>query len=174
MPRKHILALLRGGDKRSIGRANQVAAMVSADRRLFAELIEGLWADDPLIRMRTADAAEKVTRSNPELLAPFQKELLGLLKETTQQELRWHVAAMIPRLPLNPQQRRLVASVLSEYLEDHSSIVKTFALQALADLAEDDSDLRSKVLETLRQAVRNGTPAMKARARKLLLRLERA
>jgi hypothetical protein len=58
-------------------------------------------------------------------------------------------------------------------LEDRSSIVKTFALQGLADLAQNDSAIRPGVVETLRKATRNGTPAMKARSRKLLLRLER-
>jgi hypothetical protein len=123
--------------------------------------------------MRAADAAEKVTRKHPELLTPFKKELLGLMTEATEQETRWHLAAMVPRLPLNAEERELAISSLNAYLEDRSSIVKTFALQGLADLAQKDSVIRPAVVETLREATRNGTPAMKARGRKLLLRLER-
>ncbi|HYW40358.1 MAG TPA: hypothetical protein VE957_19800 [Terriglobales bacterium] len=41
--------------------------------------------------MRTADATEKVTRKNRELLLPYKKELLGLMAGTTEQELRWHL-----------------------------------------------------------------------------------
>jgi hypothetical protein len=66
-----------------------------------------------------------------------------------------------------------VLSLLTSYFEDRSSIVKTFALQGLADLAAQDHNIRPSVTETLRQAARNGTPAMKARSRRLLLRLER-
>jgi hypothetical protein len=62
---------------------------------------------------------------------------------------------------------------LSAYLEDRSSIVKTFALQGLADLAEDVPSIRPTVVKILREVTRNGTPAMKARSRKLLPRLER-
>jgi hypothetical protein len=40
---------------------------------LFPELIAGLWSDDPLVRMRAADAAEKVTRGNHEILQPYKK-----------------------------------------------------------------------------------------------------
>jgi hypothetical protein len=94
------------------------------------------------------------------------------MAETRQQELRWHLAAMIPRLPLNARERRRAVSVLHGYLEDRSSIVKTSALQALADLAQGDASLRPKVIEALREATRSGTPAMKARSRKLLLNLE--
>jgi len=172
MPRKHILPLLQGGDRRMIGRSDQVAAIVAEAPEFFPELIAGLWSEDPLVRMRAADAAEKVTRKKRELLQPYKKELLGLMAETEQQELRWHLAAMVPRLLLSAKQRNLATSLLVGYLEDRSSIVKTFALQGLADLAQDDPSIRPGVIEILREATRSGTPAMKARSRKLLLRLE--
>jgi hypothetical protein len=123
--------------------------------------------------MRAADVAEKVTRKNPELLAPYRKELLGLLGETMEQELRWHLAVMVPRLRLNANQRQSAMSLLNGYMQDRSSIVKTYALQGLADIAQDDADIRSTVIEILREARRNGTPAMKARSRRLLHDLER-
>jgi hypothetical protein len=173
MPRVNILHLLRGGDRRTIGRADKVAAIVSKDPRLFPELIAGLWSEDPLVRMRAADAAEKVTRSNRDLLRPYKKELLGLMAEAEQQELRWHLAVMVPRLLLNPKERKLAAAQLNGYLEDRSSIVKTFALQGLADLAQDDASIRPRVIDVLQGATRNGTPAMKARGRRLLVKLDR-
>ncbi|HKM89173.1 MAG TPA: hypothetical protein VJX29_01055 [Candidatus Acidoferrales bacterium] len=146
--------------------------MVSKNTGLFPDLIAGLWSEDPLVRMRAADAAEKVTRSKHQLLQPFKKELLGLMVEATEQELRWHLAAIVPRLALSAAQRQQAISTLTRYLEDRSSIVRTFALQALADLAQDDPSLRPRVLELLNESVRNGTPAMKARSRKLLLHLK--
>lgn len=173
MPQKDILLLLQGGDRRTIGHSDKVVAIVSKNPRLFPKLIAGLWSADPLVRMRAADAAEKVTRSRRGLLQPFKKELLGLMAEAEQQELRWHLAVMVPRLELNAKERQLAASTLNNYLEDRSSIVRTFALQGLADLAEDDPGLRPTVIELLRESTRTGTPAMKARSRKLLLRLDR-
>jgi hypothetical protein len=146
---------------------------VSKEPELFPELIAGLWSEDPLVRMRAADSAEKVTRKNRDLLLPYKRELLGLIAETGQQELRWHLAAMVPRLRLNAKERQIAISSLNSYLEDRSSIVKTFALQGLADLAQDDPSIQPEVIDTLREATRSGTPAMKARSRKLLLRLER-
>jgi hypothetical protein len=173
MPTKNILTLLEGGDRRSIGRAEKVAAMVSRNPKLFQQLIAGLWSEDGLVRMRAADAAEKVTRKNHILLQPHKKELLGLMAETSEQEMRWHLAVMIPRLSLDTKERALAASLLSIYLEDRSSIVKTFALQGLTDLAQDDLGLRPRVIEVLRESGRKGTPAMKARSRKLLNQIER-
>lgn len=122
--------------------------------------------------MRAADAAEKVTRVKPELLGPYKKALLGLMAEAEQPELRWHLAAMIPRLTPNAGERQTAVASMNKYLEDRSSIVKTIALQGLADLADGDPSLRPTVIELLRESTRSGTAAMKARSRKLLLRLE--
>jgi hypothetical protein len=169
---KNFADLLKGGDRRSIGRANKVAAVVASNPERFPELISCLCSDDSVVRMRAADAAEKITRESPQLLQRHKKELLGLLDETQQAELRWHLAAMIPRLALTPGERRKAADVLESLLKDRSSIVKTFALQALADLALPDREMLASAVEKLRAATRSGTPAMKARGRKLLAKLE--
>ena len=108
-------------------------------------MIRCLWSDDPIVRMRAADAVEKVSRRYPDVLHPFKVELLGLLSEATQQELRWHLAQMIPRLELSERERHRAAEAFRNYLNDRSSIVKTFAIQGLADLARDDASLRPEV-----------------------------
>ena len=173
MPRNHILTLLSGGDRRTIGRSDQVAAMVSNDPKLFPKLMAGLWSMDPRMRMRSADATEKVTRKNPGLLRPYKKELLGLMSETTQQELRWHLALMVPRLHLTAKERTLAIATLTTYLDDRSSIVKTFALQGLADLAQDDPAKQGRSDRDPTQLHPHRHPDMKARSRKLLLALQR-
>jgi hypothetical protein len=173
MPRKNILTLPQGADRRTTGRSDQVAEMVSGDAKLFPKLITGLWSAEALVRMRAADAAEKVTRKHRELLQPYKDELLGLMAETQEQELRWHLAVLVPRLELNAKERQVAISSLHRYLEDRSSIVKTFALQGLADLVKNEPDVRSRVIDIVRQAARHGTPAMKARSRELLTQSER-
>jgi hypothetical protein len=164
--------MLRGGDRRSIGRSNQIAKVVLSEPKRFAELIECLWDEDPIVRMRAADAAEKVTVTRPELLKPHKQELLGLLAEAEQIELRWHLALMVPRIELSAPERQRATAALQRYLDDRSSIVKTFALQGLADLARQDASLREPARRTLEESLRTGTAAMKARVRKLLKELK--
>lgn len=168
MSRQKIADMLEGKDRRSIGRANEVARLVLRQPRRFRELIECLWNENPVLRMRAADAAEKVSAEKPRLLDRYKSELLGLLAETEQIELRWHLALMVPRLRLSAAERPRAAAALQRYLDDRSSIVRTFALQGLADLARNDLALQSKVKQLLEAALQSGTPAMKARARKLL------
>lgn len=160
--------MLEGSDRRSIGRADEVAKLVLEQPKLFRELIRCLWHDDPLIRIRAADAVEKVSRENPRLLVRYKSQVLGLLAETTQIEVRWHLAQMIPRLRLNGRERQRAAASLRRYLEDRSSIVRTWSLNALAELSQNDATLRSETKQLLEDALHSGTAAMKARARKLL------
>lgn len=167
MPRQAIAAMLKGGDRRSIGNADQIAKLVLSEPKRFSELVECLWDEDPIVRMRAADAAEKVTVTRPELLKPHKQELLGVLAEAEQIELRWHLALMVPRLALTSPERQRVAASLQRYLEDRSSIVKTFALQGLADLARQDPGLRELAKHAIEESFQTGTAAMKARARKL-------
>jgi hypothetical protein len=123
-----LLAHLAGGDRRSIGQSDQVAQHVLGHPKKFAEIVGGLSIDDPLIRMRCADVAEKVSRVQPEWLQAHKAALLDLAMRTTQQELRWHLAQMLPRLRLSKKERRGTVAVMFEYLNDKSQIVKTFAM----------------------------------------------
>jgi hypothetical protein len=172
MRRHAIAAMLKGGDRRSIGRSNEVKKLVLRQPKRFAELLKCLWDEDPGVRMRAADAAEKISVTRSKLLKTYKQELLGLLDEAEQIELKWHLALMVPRLTLNGPERRRAKAALRRYLEDRSSIVKTFALQGLADLARQDASLRDPVRRTLEESLQSGTAAMKARARKLLKELQ--
>ena len=160
--------MLEGSDRRSIGRADEAARLVLGEPRRFRDLIKCLWDENPVVRMRAADAAEKISAKEPRLLDRHKAELLGLLEDAEQIELRWHLAAMVPRLRLTALERQRAAAALQRYLEDRSSIVKTFAMQGLADLSQNDASLRGRVKQLLDEAVQSGTSAMKARARKLL------
>jgi hypothetical protein len=171
MSRPKIAAMLEGSDRRSIGRSNEVARLVLKEPRRFRELIRFLWDENPIVRMRAADAAEKVSSQKPRLLDRYKAQLLYLLAEAEQIELRWHLAAMVPRLRLTAPERRRAAAALQRYLDNRSSIVKTFALQGLFDLYRNDAGMRPNVKQLLEDAVQSGTPAMKARARKLLKNL---
>ena len=163
-----ILRKLKGGDRRSIGRSNEVVAEVLARPELFGALFTGLYVDDPVVRARAADAVEKISAIHPEYLRPYRARLVGELARCEQKEVRWHVAQMLPRLRWNVRERQEVCDILTEYLRDSSSIVKTFAMQALADLTTQAPELCPAVLRQLQQLTVRGTPAMRARGRKLL------
>jgi len=72
----HILDKLKGGDLRSIGRADEVVEDIIKDPQLFKFVFEGMKHEEPIIRMRASDVVEKVTRERPEYLRPYKSMLL--------------------------------------------------------------------------------------------------
>jgi hypothetical protein len=72
--------------------------------------------DDPLIRMRSADAIEKFTLKHPEYLWPYIEKLIKQIAKCEQQEVRWHVAQMDPRLELNQEERSAIFELLLDRL----------------------------------------------------------
>jgi HEAT repeat protein len=166
-----ILGKLKGGDRRSIGKSEEAVKDIARTPALFADLFAGLFDADPVIRMRAADAVEKSTRNGPELLRPWKRALLEQISILPEKEVRWHIAQLIPRLSLTPGEQETAVQILMGYLQDESSIVKTFSMRALADLALRDDRLRSQIAPLIERLTRTGTPAMRSRGRKLLKQL---
>ncbi|MBN8285345.1 hypothetical protein [Zoogloea sp.] len=135
---------------------------------LIGVLFQGLETADPTLRMRCADAIEKVTANRPELLLPFKEAILNRLSKLEQQEVRWHVAPMLARLPLTEAEEVTVVNLLLGYTNDRSSIVKTMSMQALADIALRSHRLLPEIKQHIEELSIIGTPAMKARSKKLL------
>ena len=169
----NILSKLRGGDRRSIGKVSEVVATVQKKPDLFKDLVTGLFDEDPVVRMRAADAMEKISLDNPQSLQPFKTELIRLAQQTQQQELRWHTAQMIPRLKLTSKETATVTDIFFEYLNDKSKIVVTFAMQALSDLALKRAEASARVIRAIEKLSRTGSPAIQSRGKKLLLKLKR-
>ena len=168
MVRLHLLNQLQHGDRRSIGRADHVAALVLERPVYLPALVAGLWHRDPLVRVRASDALEKVGRVQPAWIRLFRAELLDLAATTREQELRWHLAQLLPRVGLGPRERQALVAVLRRYRRDRSAIVRVSALQGLADLTQVEPQLRRLLGRELARALKAGSPAERARARKLL------
>ncbi|HKF46564.1 MAG TPA: hypothetical protein VKB38_04350 [Terracidiphilus sp.] len=159
------------------GRVPQIAKWIGALPRQIPSLIELIWDDDPGVASRAADVLERVSRwASPALMRAimaFKEPLIGLLSEATLPKVRWNLALTLPRLNLTRPECRRIAATLEGWLNDKSSIVKTAALHAMADLTTQDASLKDDVLDRLRMAERSGTAAMRARSRILLKALEK-
>jgi HEAT repeat protein len=160
----------------SVGRVPQTAEWISGVPRRVPGLIELMWDDDPGVANRAADVLERITRRPSTALkcavADHKEALLGLLAEAEEKKLRWNLAFSVPRITLTIPECRRAAAALYAYLDDPSSIVKTAALHGLADLTRQNPESLPEVIDLLRVAGRSGTPAMRARSRILLKRLE--
>ena len=167
-----ILDKLRGGDRRSIGKANEVVSTLIREPALFGEVFKGMKSADPLICMRAADVIEKVAKVHPEYLMPYKNELLNEITKIEQQEVRWHVALMFTYLELTDVEKTLVIETLLSWLEkSKSKIVQANALEALVQIGSNDKRYGAKITEILEGAIATGSPALVARAKKLIAKL---
>jgi Glu-tRNA(Gln) amidotransferase subunit E-like FAD-binding protein len=167
-----ILQKLRGEDLRSIGKADEVVQDILNDPSLFQEVFEGMLNKDPVIRMRSADAIEKVSAKRPEYLRPFKSKLINQISKIEQQEVRWHTAQMFSYIETSKIERNKIIKILLSYIEtDESKIVKTFSMQTLADFAEKDEQIKPRIRNLIKGMIKNGSPAIVSRGKKLLKQL---
>lgn len=162
------LQRLEGGDLRSKGEADQVAQDILDDPARFALVFEGIFSSDELIRMRAADAVEKASAINPELLQPHLERLLNEAVLINQQEVEWHVAQMLPRLSLDEPQARAAFDSLRRYFRtSNSRITQAFCVSSGYAIAQAHPALMHDFRGWLMVALQSPSPAVKARARKV-------
>ena len=83
-----LLERLKGGDRRSIGAVPQVVTQVLHEPGLFPRVFDGMTDTDPLVRMRCADAVEKITAACPALLVSYTTRLIRLAAAAEQHAIR--------------------------------------------------------------------------------------
>lgn len=160
--------LLSVGDLRMAGKSEQVIKLVLGDPKLFDDVINSILSDNPGIRMRASDAVEKISINHPEWLKPYKKLFLSEIVKIDQKEVKWHVAQILPRFTLTDREREKIFNLMLSYLDDKSQIVKTFAMQALTDIAIQDTSYTDRVREIVHNLMDNGAPSQKSRGKKLL------
>ena len=169
-----MLNLLREGDNRTTGQVSEAVRLAIADTRHIDELVDLMSYSNPAVRVRAADALEKATVQRTDLLALHKDFLLDLIETATQNELRWHVAQMLTRLDLKADEIDDLALIFTKWFERADSrIVRTSALQGMADLAHKDPSLIDTALKMTESALASPIAALKARARKIKGPLER-
>ncbi len=164
--------LLSIGDLRTAGKSEVVVKQVLSNPKLFGDVVNAILIENPGLRMRSSDAVEKITRDHPEWLKPYKKLFLSKIANINQKEVRWHTAQILPRLNLTKKEREMVYELMQSYLKDESSIVKAFAMQALTDIAIQDSSYVGMVRKQVKRLTKEGTPAMRSRGKKLLVALD--
>jgi hypothetical protein len=101
-------------------------------------------------------------------LYAWRKDLLDEAFRAADVRVQWNLSIVLGRLPLKRADKALAVELMFERLRDKSGLNRTMAMQALMDLSGDDASLRSRVMPIVLEALEHGTPAMRARAKRLL------
>jgi hypothetical protein len=132
------------------------------------DLVMRLGHKDKLVAERAARTLKKISEADAGALYAWRKALLAEAFRATDVRVQWNLSIVLGRLPLKGQDKALVVDLMFERLRDKSGLNRTLAMQALMDLSEKDAALRARVVPIVREALEGGTPAIRARARKLL------
>src|ERR1700758_1932166 len=129
---KTIREILVPGKRLDAGRACEVAALLLRGPRKTGQVVECLWDVEAGVANRAADALERASCRQPQILSRWKDALLDRMLDAAENKLRWNLALMIYRTPLTEAETARVAAVLRSWLDDKSSIVKTSAMHGLA------------------------------------------
>ena len=160
--------ILKGGDLRSIGKANEIVGMVN-NQTAFDELFEGLTHPDRKVVMRTADAMEKITLGESTYLQKHRAALLDLCQRAKDIELKWHLALLVSRLSLTREELENTWNLLTKWVTDkkESKIVRVNSMQGLFNLLQQHPELSRDFNMTLAEIEKEQIASLNARIRKL-------
>ena len=147
--------------------ARSIASQIAGSQSGLRSLITELFGDDLEVRKRAADVARRLTERDAACLRPYADELAGLLDALPPEEsrTRWHLGLVVPRIAGTPAQRLRAARTMSLLAEDESTVVRCSAVEGMASLAVQEPTLRHDAEELIERYLREGTKAMKSRAR---------
>ena len=137
---KQFVKLLSGGDLRSAGGSNDAVLKVRNEDD-FDELFKCLSYKDRIVRMRAADAIEKITLKYPSYLFNHKSDLMDLCCTVKEKKLKWYFALLVSRLNLTENEKEIVWQRLTGWAldEDESKRVRINSIQALYEIAERDN-----------------------------------
>ena len=158
-----------------MGRGPEAASQESVEAAFGREAAEvrgelvGLLQDgDKGVVERAARTLKKISERDARALYAWRKVLLKEAFRAVDVRVQWNLSIVLGRLPLKGADKALAVELMFERLGDASGLNRTMAMQALMDLSERDEGLRSRAMVIVQEALEGGTPAMRARARKLL------
>jgi HEAT repeat protein len=167
-----VLDMLSGGDLRSDGQANEVLHQVLAHPQLLELLLEGLESPDDVVRGRTADVLEKISRSYPEWLMPRSSQLLQQAADDGVAMVRWHLAMVLGTLAALGHRTIEILAVLLHLLGDRSAFVRSWAIATLAIIASVHPQLKGEIIPHIAALRSDRSIAVRTRVKKALAALE--
>jgi hypothetical protein len=132
--------------------------------------VRELFGEDVEVRKRAADVAHRITDRDSKPLEPYADELAGLLETLplAESRTRWHLGLVVPRVAHTRTQRLRAARTMSLLAENESNAARCSAVEGLGLLALQEPSLKDEAEEMIERFLREGTKAMKCRARAVM------
>jgi hypothetical protein len=134
------------------------------------DLMRALLAEDPYNRRCAADLARRISAREPGILRAYAPVLIDLLSELPdrQWQARGYVTLAAALNASTYAQRSCLSVFVRALVEDPRNALRAIALEALAILAAAEPELLEEAVPLLDRARREGTCAMRSRAKRML------
>lgn len=165
----NIQAALSGGDRRSLGRTQEVVDHIISNPNQFDKLFSCSYSQDEIVRMRACDALEKICRQRPELFDNYKQPLLFELPKIRQASVQWYLAQIYTELDLSETQRQQAVSVMKDNLNNMDDwIVTNLTLESLAIFARRGEFNVNEFQVILQRHIKSRHKSVVSRVNKLL------
>lgn len=170
MDEKFAKVLMAGGHANSLGRVNEVVEVVLGNERRLNELYDCMFNDDAWVRMRAADALEKICRKQPDWLLLYIDKFANELSTSDQPSIQWHLAQIYREVTLTEEQKHLAIGWLKDLLSSKEIdwIVAANAMDTLVTFTKDGSFSVAKMTSLLEIQQQHKSKSVVRRASKLL------
>lgn len=145
-------AMLKEGKINSLGRVEEVVAIVLSDHSRLDELYQCYFSDDEWVRLRVSSCMKRVCREKPSWIMPYLDKLLDDISQIDQASTQWTLAILFLWLTeyMNPDQHRKAKQIMQHNLKtNHDWIVQNTTMETLGVWARSDDTLRSWLLPEL-------------------------
>jgi uncharacterized membrane protein YheB (UPF0754 family) len=163
-----LLEWLKSGNLISDGLSNEVVRFVKADLNLLGDLVEGLADDDDVVRGHTADALEKLARSDPERVKKYLPIFIQTAEEDSVPMVRWHVAMILGHLSVCQDHVDEITVALIDLLSDQSVFTQSWAIVSLCIVARLYPVKADQIVNAIASLKTSGTVAIRSKMRKAL------
>lgn len=166
---------LSNGDLRSLEGVFSVTQEILNKPIRVSELVELLFTESDVVRMRAGDALEKIAAIRPDIVTPFAERLLSEAASIKQASVQWHLAQIFTEIRLTGEQTRRAIAILEANLHETGDwIVQNLTLEALAYFTFRGS-LSPDYFQNLAQPhLNNPHKSVARRAEKLIAKLSAA
>ncbi|MGB4767806.1 MAG: hypothetical protein WBP22_00955 [Candidatus Saccharimonas sp.] len=171
MPETFIVMLAEDGKKNSLGRVNDVINDTLASPARLEELYLAMFAADAWVRMRAADAFEKICRVHPEWIIAYIDRIQAELGASQQASIQWHIAQIYCEVELSDLQMKRALSWLETTLKTDKVdwIVAANSMKTLAHFHENGNISTSLFVELITTQTHHQSQTVRKKAEKALL-----
>ncbi len=167
-----ISELLKVGDLRTDGNADQVAELILKEPKRLMELLPCLDHPDSVIRAHTAHVIEVITRTRPELMVGETRRLILRAESDAYPIVRWHMAMALGHMAGQLKDPIPATDSLLNCLKDTSPLVRSWSVYSLVAMGRSHPEQAARIITALTNHGKDHSPAVRSRINRAVTLLQ--